>query len=396
MRLRIRMTALLCAVLLLFLNGCAPALQKSQMAPSWLALESVEKERAVRTPAPREDGTPYRVLMVAISFDATVSVADCYLRGLKQTGWILENPLEDGQAVQYDGLFDGCELGPYLEVCGEKIYDIAADGQQAVSQAVQAYVDAGEADIIVTLGTEAAQLGKLHARDRVPVLAFPLADAVGSGIVKGEQYSGIPNVWAYTDPERYQRQLVLYHDLIPFKKLGLIYYDEGLGGRTGYREAAAQIGIELVERRIDPPPVSDGVDDETALASYWAGLEAACDELLEQEGIDAFMLTTQLIQPQQRAQAFIQRFHEAGVPVFIQTGEPLVEAGGLIMQESLVDEEVGQLVADVTVRVLCGEQPGDIMQPYTCTPYIVVNQQAARALNIQLPFELLISSEKIY
>ena len=63
MRLRIRMTALLCAVLLLFLNGCAPALQKSQMAPSWLALESVEKERAVRTPAPREDGTPYRVLM---------------------------------------------------------------------------------------------------------------------------------------------------------------------------------------------------------------------------------------------------------------------------------------------------------------------------------------------
>ena len=297
MRLRIRMTALLCAVLLPFLNGCAPALQKSQMAPSWLALESVEKERAVRTPAPREDGTPYRVLMVAISFDATVSVADCYLRGLKQTGWILENPLEDGQAVQYDGLFDGCELGPYLEVCGEKIYDIAADGQQAVSQAVQAYVDAGEADIIVTLGTEAAQLGKLHARDRVPVLAFPLADAVGSGIVKGEQYSGIPNVWAYTDPERYQRQLVLYHDLIPFKKLGLIYYDEGLGGRTGYREAAAQIGIELVERRIDPPPVSDGVDDETALASYWAGLEAACDELLEQEGIDAFMLTTQLIQP---------------------------------------------------------------------------------------------------
>ena len=282
------------------------------------------------------------------------------------------------------------------EVCGGKIYDIAADGQQAVSQAVQAYVNAGEADIIVTLGTEAAQLGKLYARDRVPVLAFPLADAVGSGIVKGEQYSGIPNVWAYTDPERYQRQLVLYHDLIPFKKLGLIYYDEGLGGRTGYREAAAQIGIELVERRIDPPPVSNSADSEAALAAYWAGLEAACDELLEQEGIDAFMLTTQLIQPQQRAQAFIQRFHEAGVPVFIQTGEPLVEAGGLIMQESLVDEEIGQLVADVTVRVLCGEQPGDIMQPYTCTPYIVANQQAARALNIQLPFELLISCEKIY
>ena len=181
------MTALLCAVLLPFLNGCAPASQKSQIAPSWLALESVEKERAVRTPAPRENGKPYRVLMVAISFDATVSVADCYLRGLKQNGWILENPLEDGQAVQYDGLFDGCELGPYLEVCGGKIYDIAADGQQAVSQAVQAYVNAGEADIIVTLGTEAAQLGKLYARDRVPVLAFPLADAVGSGIVKGEQ-----------------------------------------------------------------------------------------------------------------------------------------------------------------------------------------------------------------
>ena len=142
--------------------------------------------------------------------------------------------------------------------------------------------------------------------------------------------------------------------------------------------------------------MSNSADSEAALAAYWAGLEAACDELLEQEGIDAFMLTTQLIQPQQRAQAFIQRFHEAGVPVFIQTGEPLVEAGGLIMQESLVDEEIGQLVADVTVRVLCGEQPGDIMQPYTCTPYIVANQQAARALNIQLPFELLISCEKIY
>ena len=80
-----------------------------------------------------------------------------------------------------------------------------------------------------------------------------------------------------------------------------------------------------MERRIDPPPVSNSADSEAALAAYWAGLEAACDELQEQEGIDAFMLTTQLIQPQQRAQAFIQRFHEAGVPVFIQTGEPLVE-----------------------------------------------------------------------
>lgn len=396
MRRRIRLAALLCAVLLLFLHGCVPAAQETQMIPSRLALETSEIESTVRTPELRADGKPYRMLIVAISFDATVSVADCYLRELKQSGWILENPLEDGQAIRYDGLFDGCDLGPYLEVCGGKIYDIAADGQQAVNQAIQEHVDAGEADVILALGTEAAQLGKQCARGRVPLIAFPLADAVGSGIVKGEQYSGIPNVWAHTDPERYQRQLVLYHDLIPFKKLGLIYYDEGLGGRTGYLKAAAQMGIELVERRIDPPPMSDSADSEAALAAYWDSLEAACDNLLEQESIDAFMLTTQIVRPQERAKSFIQRFHDAGVPVFIQTGEPLVEAGGLIMQESLVDEEIGQLAADVTARVLCGEQPGNIMQPYTCTPYIVVNQQAARALNIQLPFELLISCEKIY
>src|SRR3546814_17102349 len=76
--------------------------------------------------------------------------------------------------------------------------------------------------------------------------------------------SGRDNLHTRIEPERYQRQVRLFHEIVPFKQLGIVYEDSEAGRTYAAVSAVEQVGRELgfaiqsrsVERRVGKECVS--------------------------------------------------------------------------------------------------------------------------------------------
>ena len=76
------------------------------------------------------------------------------------------------------------------------------------------------------------------------------SNPVQSGIVKSAEDSGLDHVFAKVDPERYIRQLRLFHSLVGFKRLGIVYDDTPEGksyaGLEDVYTVAGEKGFEVL------------------------------------------------------------------------------------------------------------------------------------------------------
>ena len=82
----------------------------------------------------------------------------------------------------------------------------------------------GDVDMIFAFGTWAG-LDMATADISVPVFSMSVTDAVQAGIAKSLKDSGRDNLHAQIDPERYKRQIAVFHDIFGFKKMGIPYED---------------------------------------------------------------------------------------------------------------------------------------------------------------------------
>ena len=104
-------------------------------------------------------------------------------------------------------------------------------------------VQGQDIDLVIAMGTWAGQdMTALGA----PVLTIvaSTSDAVGARIVASAQDSGLENMHARVQPERYQRQLRLFHEIVGFRKLGLVYEDSPSGRSYAAVDAVRQIAME--------------------------------------------------------------------------------------------------------------------------------------------------------
>src|SRR5690606_24052604 len=91
----------------------------------------------------------------------------------------------------------------------------------------------------------------------VPTIVGSVSDALGSGVADSLEDSGRNNLHARIEPERYQRQLRLFHEIVGFETLGLVYEDSEAGRTYGAVKAAEQAAAELnlrLERCHSPSP----------------------------------------------------------------------------------------------------------------------------------------------
>lgn len=107
----------------------------------------------------------------------------------------------------------------------------------------------GDVDMIFAFGTWAG-LDMATADISVPVFSMSVTDAVQAGIAKSLKDSGRDNLHAQIDPERYKRQIAVFHDIFGFKKMGIPYEDTPEGrsdvSLAAIESAADELGIELV------------------------------------------------------------------------------------------------------------------------------------------------------
>ena len=104
-------------------------------------------------------------------------------------------------------------------------------------------------DFMIAMGTWAGQdlANKLHS---IPTMVVSTSDPVKSGIIKSVKESGFAHVHAKCDPERYIQQIRLFHDIIGFKRLGIVYENSVVGktyaALTDIEYVAARRGFQLV------------------------------------------------------------------------------------------------------------------------------------------------------
>ena len=346
-------------------------------------------------PRTKGDGSKYTIGFFDLDpYPPTGQMLYDVIEWLKSDGWITYDSLPfdrydiDAQVlIRYLAEQD---LGPYLRFSKELNYYAFVDDWDEIVEGFERHAAAGDIDIVLAWATGPAAMASEYS-DSMAVVAYPLTDPLGRGIVNGVEYSGVPNVWAHTDYERYERQMRVFKEVCDFQKIGAVYYDAGVAVIADYRKSAENLSVELVERQIEPLESDDADELEAYLTSFFDSVR----DLLINEEIDAFLLTTDMIKSDEQLDRLVSACNGLKVPIFVQFGDSFVERGALMTVQLLDSLSVGHFVANTIGKILNGAKPEELNQYYPSMPYLVLNIEAARELGIKVPFEMLMSSEKI-
>lgn len=350
----------------------------------------------VYAPVTRPDGGKWRIGMLDIDEYEPASIYFYYvLQGLKDTGWITFDSLPfDESNMDVKSMMQELskmDLGPYIEFVGDAVYYLGYEEAADIAADMRAQIESAKGlDIVLAMGTDPGLFMQKYDM-QVNTLVCMATDPVASGIIPPDGEARNPLVWAQVEPSPYYRQIMFYHNILPFENIGMVYSDAVVAGIPDYRTGAEELGITITEVQIEDQNTTTAEEIEAYIAKL-----ANIYRRLIASGVDAYMLNADLIPSALDAGELISIFTDAGIPVFVQDGENYVREGALLLVASTDNQGVGQFVAEVIARVANGERPGDIPCEYVSSPYMSINLDAANRLGFRPSFELLLSCETIY
>jgi ABC-type uncharacterized transport system substrate-binding protein len=250
----------------------------------------------------------------------------------------------------------------------------------------------GDLDCVLAFGTWAGQ--DIDPADmRVPILVIAVTDAVEAGIIPSADDSGRDNLLAFVQPGRYKRQIRIFHELIGFSRLGIVYADTPAGrSYVALREieaAAGEAGVELVRCTNVYLSDSEGVDEITERLR-------ACHERLVEQGVDAVYLTYSQNVDGVYNKISLEPLLKAGLPTFAQQGASLVKRGALL---SLAGNEIkteGFFAAEALEKILNGSPPRSLSQHFESPVSLAVNLRTATITGWNLPMAVLAAVDEFY
>ena len=280
----------------------------------------------------------------------------------------------------------------YLEFSADAYWSAEWDDDLRLvvrSAALETLSTPGQVDLVIAMGTWAGQ-DLVNNEHNVPTMALSSSDPIAAGIISTFEDSGFDHVMVEVDPERYRRQIRLYHDLLGFKNLGVVYEDSPDGriyaNLPDLELVAAERNFNLVrchaeENYIDPSASQDLV-------------QACYQEILPQ--IDAVWIglhTGESIQFMPQSLALLL---ENDTPTMSPTGPDAVRRGVLISLAYTNFEAAGDWYAESLARILNGESPRGLDQVFELPAKIVINLETAHQIGFDVPPGLLSAADEIF
>jgi putative ABC transport system substrate-binding protein len=236
------------------------------------------------------------------------------------------------------------------------------------------------AEILVTGGGGDSETRALQqATDRLPIVFLSGSDPVRAGLVQsiarpGGNITGVADLDVALVPKR----LEIFRELVPGLKRILLPYDASGPAAAepleGYRRAARQLGVTLVER-----PVHTQAEAQMAIE---AARKATVDGILSPRflslNIPGFIIETGLRQK---------------IPTMLHAGFH-VEQGGLASYAADLYEQ-GRQAARLVDRIIKGARPADIPVEQVTRFELVVNRKTARAIGLTIPPALLVRVDRL-
>lgn len=231
------------------------------------------------------------------------------------------------------------------------------------------------ADLIVTYGAPATLAAKKEARG-VPVLFADVYDPVGLGIVKALNIPGgaISGVSGKTPLSTLIKTFV---EVKPVRHMGVLFSSADKGSVQQVEELAnlaKEYGFPLLRQDVKRP---------TDVAGALQALAGKADCLFVSESAVLHLRLQEII-----------KFSEAkALPVISQI--PGLSDMGAVMTLEADPTEQGQLVAVHALQVLSGQKPHTLPIRTPKKVSLVINLQAAKALNLIVPFQALSMATRV-
>ena len=235
-----------------------------------------------------------------------------------------------------------------------------------------------EVDLVLALGPLASHTFCCREALPKPVIAGIVVDARLQDLPERDGASGVHNLNYLTFPSSFERDVELFEEIVPFRKLTVVFNRwfldvvPELGEQA--REVVSQrdLGFELIA-------VGDSVEE--ALAAI-------------PDDAEAIYMAPLLHLPDAERERFIDGLRARYLPSFSLFGVAEVALGVLAGQrDSAFYNRLARRIALNVQRILLGEDPGTIPVAVPDRRRLVINMETARAIGIYPPWHLLTEAD---
>jgi putative ABC transport system substrate-binding protein len=276
---------------------------------------------------------------------------------------IVEHPALDAAR---DGVKEALEAAGYKE--GENLTFLyeSAQGNPATAAQIARQFAGEEPNVIVPISTPSAQAVVSSTRD-IPVVFTAVSDPLGAQLVKDMDKPG-GNVTGLSDMSPVAEHLALIKEILPnAKTIGFLY-------NSGEANSVSLLAVLKVEAE------KAGLTVVESAATKSAEVQGAARALIGRA--DAIYIPTDntIISALEGAVAVAE---EAKLPLF--TADTDSVSRGAIAALGFNYKDVGRQTGEIVVRILKGENPGDIAVKVAAGTDLVVNKAAATKMGVTLP-----------
>lgn len=265
--------------------------------------------------------------------------------------------------------------------------ELRAPMRKALSERLHGQADI---DLIIAMGTWAGQ-DMRELGPPVPTIVGSVSDALASGISDSKDDSGRDDLHARIEPERYQRQLRLFHEIVGFDSLGIVYEDSEAGRTYAAVGAAKQVADELDFRLEHCHAPSASISQKQA-----EGNAVDCYAELAARHVGAVYVTTHRGVTEDSIPQIAAILLQARIPSFSMAGSREVKQG-LLMSIAQADmSHVGLFHAETIARIFNGALPRELSQLWVDPPKIALNLSTARRIGFDPPVDILLAADEVY
>lgn len=286
---------------------------------------------------------------------------------------IVEHPALDAAR---NGVRDALAAAGYKEGENLKFVFESAQGNPATAAQIARQFAGDEPNVIVPISTPSAQAVVSSTRD-IPVVFTAVSDPLGAQLVRNMDKPG-GNVTGLSDMSPVGEHIALIKEILPnVKTIGYLYNSgeaNSVSLLAALKAEAEKAGITIVE----------------SAATKSAEVQGAARALVGRA--DAIYIPTDntIISALEGAVAVAE---ESKLPLF--TADTDSVSRGSIAALGFNYYDVGKQTGEIVVRVLKGENPGDIAVKTAAGSDLVINKSAAAKMGVTLPASVVSRANKV-
>jgi ABC-type uncharacterized transport system substrate-binding protein len=247
----------------------------------------------------------------------------------------------------------------------------------------------GDIDFMFALGTWAGQ-DLANDEHSVPTFCLSISDPIKAKVIQSAEDSGYDHIIARCDPTRYMRQIRLFHDIIRFKKLGVVYEDTPDGRTYAGLEDLREIGNERGFEVVECIALDLTANLQKAVEEY-----AECCKILAPK-IEAFYFTDHIGAHTDYLSKPLAPLFKYKIPTWTRRGSEQVKHGVLMSIAKKNFEYYSPYYGETIGKILNGARPRDLNQVLREPLKLSINLETAKIIDYNVPNNVLKVADIVY